>query len=591
MPAPDRSHALDHVVVVLFENRSLDNVLGHLYGPEDGKNFDGVIGKDLSNPIPEWAEHGAERKVVPYTVATDMDSPNPDSGEEYFHTNTQLYNTLDDHNRFKIGEAVTAPWNAPPPGATPTMDGFVTDYISTFTGEIGRQPTYDEYAHIMTGYTPEQLPVLNGIARDFGVFDHWFCEVPSQTFMNRSFWTAATSSGLVVNSPMKKWFTENDAETIFERLEAHGKTWKVYVMEPMPLSFTGMIHYPPAEGPAGHPLRAVRRVREGRRGGHPAGLLAHRAEHARRATATTTPRSADRSPTSVDIAMDSPSSMLAGRGLPGAGVHRLPLRHLRDRARTSGTPPLLIGWDEPGGTYDHVPPGPVPPPDPAAPAGEFGFTFDRSGYRVPAIIVSPWVEPGSVYNEEYRHTSLIATLRKTWGLGEAFTQRDASARTFDHVFSLDTPRDPETWATVTARPVPEWTMDLEVVGTGPEHPGQGGMAPALIAQGERDGRDAARRARRPRSGTRTGQHRPAPAGCRRSLLPAAGRRCESPRLSRRRKSRTSGWRHAGTACSQPRRGICTGLPRCHSRRRSNSSGDIPERWRSPAADRGARSVR
>ena len=235
--------ALDHVVVVLFENRSLDNVLGHLYGPEDGKTFEGVIGKDLSNPIPEWAEHGADRKVVPYTVATDMDSPNPDSGEEWYHTNTQLFNTLDEHNRFKIGEAVTAPWNAPPPGATPTMDGFVTDYISTFTGEMGRQPTYDEYAQIMTGYTPEQVPVLSGIAREFGVFDHWFCEVPSQTFMNRSFWTAATSSGLVVNSPVRKWFTQNDAETIFERLEQHGKTWKVYVMEPMPLSFTGVIHY------------------------------------------------------------------------------------------------------------------------------------------------------------------------------------------------------------------------------------------------------------------------------------------------------------------------------------------------------------
>jgi phospholipase C len=37
MPAIDKSHALDHVVVALFENRSLDNVLGHLYGPEDGK--------------------------------------------------------------------------------------------------------------------------------------------------------------------------------------------------------------------------------------------------------------------------------------------------------------------------------------------------------------------------------------------------------------------------------------------------------------------------------------------------------------------------------------------------------------------------
>ena len=236
--------ALDHVVVVLFENRSLDNMLGHLYGPDDGKTFEGVIGKELSNPIPEWAEHGADRKVVPYTVGTDMDAPNPDSGEEWYHTNTQLFGVLDEHNRFKIGEGVTAPWNAPPAGATPTMDGFVTDYISTFTGEMGRQPTYDEYAQIMTGYTPEQLPVLNGIAREFGVFDHWFCEVPSQTFMNRSFWTAATSSGLVVNHPAKKWMVKNDAETIFERLEQHGKTWKIYVMEPMPVSFHGLIHYP-----------------------------------------------------------------------------------------------------------------------------------------------------------------------------------------------------------------------------------------------------------------------------------------------------------------------------------------------------------
>ena len=96
----------------------------------------------------------------------------------------------------------------------------------------------------MTGYQPEQLPVLSSIARDIGVFDHWFCEVPSQTFMNRSFWTAATSSGLVVNSPAGKWLTKNTAETLFERLEAHGKTWKVYVAEPMPLSFTGVIHFP-----------------------------------------------------------------------------------------------------------------------------------------------------------------------------------------------------------------------------------------------------------------------------------------------------------------------------------------------------------
>jgi phospholipase C len=473
----ERSHAMDRMIVVLFENRSLDNVLGHLYGPGDGKTFEGVIGKELSNPIPDWAGHGAEKKAVPYTVATDMDAPNPDSGEEWYHTNTQLFGGLDEHNRFKIGEAVTEPWNAPPAGATPTMDGFVTDYISTFTGEMGRQPTYEEYAKIMTGYTPEQLPVLNGIAREFGVFDHWFCEVPSQTFMNRSFWTAATSSGLVVNAPATKWFTKNDAETIFERLEQHGKTWKIYVMEPMPLSFHGVIHY----------SRLKDRL---------ATNVVPFAEFERDAAAGTLPDFSliepnicsghgdyhpafGRALAGVDVeAMDPPSSVLAGE----AFLERI-FNAYRSMPSESGSnawnTALLIGWDEPGGTYDHVPPGAVPPPDPEAPAGEFGFKFDRSGYRVPAILVSPWIPEGSVYNDEYRHTSLIATLRKRWDLGDAFSQRDASARPFEDLFTLDEPRDPETWATIKALPVPASHLDEKALAKGLSALGKT-VAPAIV---------------------------------------------------------------------------------------------------------------
>ncbi len=471
--------ALDHVVVVLFENRSLDNVLGHLYGPEDGKTFEGVIGKNLSNPIPEWAEHGAERKVVPYTVATDMDAPNPDSGEEWFHTNTQLFNVLDEQNRFKGAEEVTAPWNAPPPGATPTMDGFVTDYISTFTAEMGRQPTYEEYAQIMTGYTPEQLPMLNGIAREFGVFDHWFSEVPSQTFMNRSFWTAATSSGAVVNSEVKKWFKLNAAETIFERLEQHGRTWKIYVMEPMPLSFHGVIHYPRLKHRLATNVVPFAEFEQDAAAGtlpdfsliEPNMIAGHGDYHPAFGRALAHGANAD--------ALDPPSSMLAGE----AFLERI-FNAYRSSASESGSnvwnTALLIGWDEPGGTFDHVPPGPVPPPDPAAPEGEFGFTFDRSGYRVPAILVSPWVEQGSVFNDEYRHSSLIATLRKAWNLGPAFTRRDASARTFDGLFTLDEPRDPESWATITALPVPAWHLDERALSKGLSGLGKA-MGPGIIA--------------------------------------------------------------------------------------------------------------
>jgi phospholipase C len=106
----------------------------------------------------------------------------------------------------------------------------------------------------------------------------------------------------------------------------------------------------------------------------------------------------------------------------------------------------------------------VPPPDPSAATGELGFKFDRSGYRVPAVIVSPWVEPGSVYNEEYRHTSLIATLREKWGLGAPFSRRDAAARTFSSVFARDTARDPETWPAVTPRTVPPYFLDTLALG-------------------------------------------------------------------------------------------------------------------------------
>ncbi len=386
--SPDRSHAMDHVVVVLFENRSLDNMLGHLYGPEDGKDFEGVIGRDLSNPIPEWAEHGAERKSVPYTVATDMDAPNPDSGEEYFHTNTQLYNTLDEHNRFKIGEAVTAPWNVPPAGTEPSMDGFVTDYISTFTGEVGRQPTYQEYAQIMSGYTPEQVPVLNGIAGAFGVFDHWFCEVPSQTFMNRSFWMTGTSSGFVTNKPAMKWTRENTAETLFDRLEAHGRTWKVYVLEPARISFTGWIHMPRLKERLGtHFMPFAEFERDAAAGTLPDFCLIEPhliAGHGDYHPAEGRSLIGD----NVNIAIDPPSSILAGENFLNRIYSAIKAARAAEGSNAFNTT-FMIGWDEPGGTYDHVPPGAVPPPDHSAPAGECDFKFDRSGYRVPAIIVSP----------------------------------------------------------------------------------------------------------------------------------------------------------------------------------------------------------
>ena len=188
MSGLDAKQHMDHVVVVMFENRSFDNLPGYLYEPGEVASFEGVAGRNLSNPIPDYAPD-AQRGVIPVHPAENMDTPNPDPGEEYQHVNTQLFRTVSPpDNRFTLAEAMQAPFNAPDdPASPPTMDGFVTDYINAFHAETGRMPLYDEYAQIMACYIPEQLPVFSTLARGFACFDHWFCEVPSQTFTNRSF--------------------------------------------------------------------------------------------------------------------------------------------------------------------------------------------------------------------------------------------------------------------------------------------------------------------------------------------------------------------------------------------------------------------
>ena len=447
---------MDHVVFVMFENRSLDNLLGRLYGPEDGKAFEGVVGRSLTNPVPDWAEHQPAdgSGVVAYDVATDMDAPNPDSGEEWYHTNTQVFGTLDEHNRYQSGDGVTAPWNTPPADAPATMEGFVADYISNYTWQMGVQPTFEQYRQIMTGYTPEQVPVLSGLARDFGVFDHWFCEVPSQTFMNRSFWTAATCTPLptggTVNTPLTHWIADNTAETLFDRLESLGRTWKVYVKEPMAFSFTGVIHMPRLKDRFATHFVPFAQFKKDAAAGElpdfcliePNLMLGHGDYH---------PACGRALAPGANVPADPPSSIELGEAFLDE-IYRTYRAMRSDSGSNVWNTTLFIGWDEPGGTYDHVPPGAVPAPDPAAPAGQFGFTFERSGYRVPAIVVSPWVESGSVFSDEHRHTSMISTLAKLWGIG-TFTQRDAAAKPFDYAFSLEVPRDPEEWVTPDRLPI------------------------------------------------------------------------------------------------------------------------------------------
>jgi len=446
---------LDHVVVVMFENRSFDNLLGRLYAPGEASSFEGVLGKELSNPIPGWAADGADRGVVPYGVAQNMDTPNPDPGEEYQHVNTQLFGNIDPPgNRGVLAGSMAAPYNAPAPGRQPTMDGFVADYISAFTAEMGRQPTYDEYAQIMAGYTPDQVPVISGLARGFATFDHWFAEVPSQTFTNRSFFHAATASGFVVNEPYGNFPLHNTAETIFERLQAKGQSWGVYVDPASPLPFTGLIHASRLRPYfATHFATTDRFLEDAARGELPAySFIEPNLWHGHN----------DMHPPEgaliPGLAMDAPSSILGGEALL-AKVYQA-VRASSATGSNAFNTLLMVVFDEHGGTYDHVPPPAASPPDPSAGAGQYGFTFDRLGVRLPAIAVSAWIPERTVVSGVHHHTSLIRTLRERWDLGAPLTQRDADAPDLAPVLSLQTPRQPEDWPDLVAQPVPAFDESL-----------------------------------------------------------------------------------------------------------------------------------
>jgi len=352
MSTPDRSKALDHVVVVMFENRSFDNLMGHLYEPGEVESFEGVIGKDLSNPIPDWAEHGAEHGSVAYGIAENMDTPNPDPGEEYQHVNTQLFGGVDpEGNRGVLAENMAAPFSLPADPGTPTMDGFVADYISAYTAETGTQPTYEVYSQIMRGYTPEQMPVLSAIARGFATFDHWFAEVPSQTFTNRSFFHAATASGLVVNAPYKNFPSLNTAETIFERLEAHRQTWKVYVDPPAIAPFTGLIHGARLKHRFATNFVTTDQFYADAAAGdlptysfiEPNLLHSHNDMHP--------PINA----LMPGLEFDSPSSLLGGEALL-ARIYEAIRSSSSENGSNWWNTLFMIVFDEHGGTYDHVPP-------------------------------------------------------------------------------------------------------------------------------------------------------------------------------------------------------------------------------------------
>ena len=449
----------DHLVVVMFENRSFDNIFGYLYAEGElpaGTRFEGLR-----------AEHGNSLAtgetvpVHPYSGSTDtiFSSPQPDPGEEYQHVNTQLFGTVDpESNRGKKAAEMDAPFNAPKNASDPTMVGFLQDYVDNFLGDHrGRAPKPAEYDVIMGAFDPTMLPVFSTLAKNFAVFDAWHCAVPSQTFCNRSFFHASTSHGYVTNSGdggYHKWFdAKNDAPTIFNRLSDAGLDWAVYYDERQVVSMTGFIHAPSLEKYFGTNFRTMQQFHDDVAAGtlpaysfvEPRMIYDHNDMHP---------------PVGVMTETDVDGTVIAGGAVSDVRAGEALLSSVYTSIRESAAPTgsnamntmLVVTFDEHGGTYDHVPPPAATPPETRAKT-EMGFGFDRLGVRVPAIAISAYTAKGQIVNDPMHHGSVIATLSEKFDL-EPLTARDTGAPTLANAITLRTPRDPSLWPQTVAQYVP-----------------------------------------------------------------------------------------------------------------------------------------
>jgi phospholipase C len=261
--------------------------------------------------------------------------------------------------------------------------------------------------------TRDQLPVTWALADAYASCDRWFASVMGPTWPNRMYWLAGTSMGMQGNELPPEDFT---ADTIFHRLDQKGVPWKLYYGD---LPFLFLLGH-------GFDVDPVGRV------------LPIDDFYADCANGTLPPVTYLDPP--FGYADDHPPHhpILGQQFL--ASVYTA----LAKSPQWKNTL-LVVTYDEHGGFFDHVSP-PTVPDDRAA------MGFDQLGFRVPSLIVGPYVKQGFVSSVQRDHTSVLKHLETMFGLAP-LTMRSSAANDLSDVIDTDrlaagTPADPITLAPV-----------------------------------------------------------------------------------------------------------------------------------------------
>ena len=372
---------IEHFIVLMLENRSYDQMLGALTGDE----YDGVArGTRLTYEPPDGSPTS-----VPIEYGAPPDCFYPDPGHGFRAVEAQIR-----------GRGVDQPAD---------MSGFARRFLVDHPWVLPSR--VQQYA---TLYGEGHLPVLQRLAKEYGVCTHWFCSLPSSTTPNRMFTHAGTSGGA---TRAGAYYSRIRGRQIFDKLGGDPRAWRIYFHDLPHLwlagdtwtkTFGGHFHFMgafasdvAADRLATYSFLEPQHILPPWSSQHPSGGVSH------------------------------------GEKLI-ANVYNALVANPRVFRKSL----LLIVYDEHGGFYDHVvPPGhpgwkeqcpgvehEVVRPDEAVGVGtgsENGYAFDTLGPRVPAVVVSPWIERGSAFGWKARdparratfdHTSILATVGAMTGV-------------------------------------------------------------------------------------------------------------------------------------------------------------------------------
>jgi phospholipase C len=423
---------LKHIVVLMMENHSYDNYLGMLDGRGDGFPLgpDGLPA--VSNP-----DTAGEPVRAHHLTSTDQRVGIP---SQSWHATHHQWDE-GQHTGFVTSTQVVVPG-----------DGNVTAADCEGAG-----------AAIGMGYwTEEDLPFYYGLARTFPLADRWFSSCLGPTFPNRRFLIAGTARGLIDDAP-SDLLDSPPGGTIFDRLSEHGISWANY--HPMASGQSKFKSYALHERKMARRrlLAAGNKIRPGKGGVQkdiqftadvfPMGIRRYlRHVHSTErffadADNGTLPSFCVVDPDFDNFSEENPQDIRKGESFAAEVISRV--------MHGPGWPGTLLIWvyDEHGGYYDHVPPPAAVPPDDVegrSVTGSPGMLqavlrrvfpkkvqvavnldagprrYDRYGFRVPAVLVSPYSRPDYVCNQVLDHTSVLKLVEEKWNL-PPLTARDAAA--------------------------------------------------------------------------------------------------------------------------------------------------------------------